>query len=342
LVLTVSTAAAIQVEGKQIISQSSKVNNIKISANDENGPYISMTYLQNDNSSKVVLGNLTQIKNNKYFGDLEGHGLYADNAYLTGKLYLPNAGITNEGSDPTSVRIWAGSTPANMSNAPFRVLHDGSLYASQGIFSGQVNAEDSYFSGILSAAGVILKDEDTDTPEKEHQRFFFHYLTNGSTKHIGAIESNGIKMWEGGLAAYTIPSPMKDDNGLQELAKTAIPVFETLNNDDDTPRTYVDKLQIGGKQNWTSALDGSGLMFKRLKGTDYDKIKESYDGNTEAAILKTDEGLDVKASIINLKGLENSSDDATSIVKLTGTMEFNSTFEIETVEDGIVFNYIGD
>lgn len=46
------------------------------------------------------------------------------------------AGITGDGTVATSVRFWAGATKANRASAPFRVLQDGSVYASKGIFAG--------------------------------------------------------------------------------------------------------------------------------------------------------------------------------------------------------------
>ena len=46
------------------------------------------------------------------------------------------AGITGDGTVATSVRFWAGATKANRGTAPFRVLQDGSVYASKGIFAG--------------------------------------------------------------------------------------------------------------------------------------------------------------------------------------------------------------
>ena len=48
------------------------------------------------------------------------------------------AGITGDGTVATSVRFWAGATKANRGTAPFRVLQDGTVYASKGIFSGYI------------------------------------------------------------------------------------------------------------------------------------------------------------------------------------------------------------
>lgn len=55
---------------------------------------------------------------------------------LAGNDSTIKAGITGVGTSETSVRFWAGATKANRASAPFRVLQDGSMYASKGIFAG--------------------------------------------------------------------------------------------------------------------------------------------------------------------------------------------------------------
>lgn len=50
--------------------------------------------------------------------------------------YTVKAGITGEGSDETSVRMWAGATFANRNNAPFKVLQNGEMHASAGYIAG--------------------------------------------------------------------------------------------------------------------------------------------------------------------------------------------------------------
>lgn len=55
---------------------------------------------------------------------------------LAGNDSTIKAGITGGGTSETSVRFWAGATKANRASAPFRVLQDGSMYASKGIFAG--------------------------------------------------------------------------------------------------------------------------------------------------------------------------------------------------------------
>ena len=77
---------------------------------------------------KFRLGNLVGITD-PTMGALTGYGLYSQNAYLTGRLVLPTAGMTNEGATAASIRLYAGDTYANRAVAPFRVTQDGSLTA---------------------------------------------------------------------------------------------------------------------------------------------------------------------------------------------------------------------
>lgn len=136
------------------------------------GPAVIITDISRNGRVVTQLGRLGGV-NDDYFGELTGYGLYAQNAYLTGKLYLPNGGITNEDleydgtkieeneetiTSPRAIRIWAGSSAAGRANAPFVVTQDGSLYASKGIFSGIIQATDSTFSGWLQTAGILIDD----------------------------------------------------------------------------------------------------------------------------------------------------------------------------------------
>jgi hypothetical protein len=41
------------------------------------------------------LGDLNNISDDNFGGSLSGYGIYASNAYLTGQLILPGAGMTN-------------------------------------------------------------------------------------------------------------------------------------------------------------------------------------------------------------------------------------------------------
>lgn len=138
--LTISNEMAIPT-GTAIVDYRKLANGmILLEANDlTNGPFIDIIenkgndlYLPNSQSARVRLGNLSGITDTNFDGGLQGYGLYAENAYLTGSIALPNAGITNLGDSNSDVRIWAGSTMASRGTAPFRVQQDGSMIIGNG------------------------------------------------------------------------------------------------------------------------------------------------------------------------------------------------------------------
>ena len=156
---------------------------IRLSAGDSNGPNIAITKIDNNSVVLTQIGSLEGVSDIN-FGQLKGIGLYSQNAYLTGSLFLPNAGITdkeriNKGDESSPVRIWAGAAADDRENAPFRVTQDGTLYAEKGIFSGVVQAKDSTFSGWLETTGILI-DDNQITCElihkgeiKEEYKFFY-------------------------------------------------------------------------------------------------------------------------------------------------------------------------
>lgn len=50
--------------------------------------------------------------------------------------YTVKAGMTGQGTEDNSVRFWAGSTYTDRNNAPFKVLQNGSMYATAGSIAG--------------------------------------------------------------------------------------------------------------------------------------------------------------------------------------------------------------
>lgn len=142
---------------------------INLTAGARSGPAIIITDISKNGQVITQLGRLSGIRDDIFTEPLEGYGLYGQNVYLTGKVYLPNAGITNDeeeyngenkisSGEGQQIRMWAGSVPKEKSTAPFVVTQDGSLYASKGIFSGIIQATDSTFSGWLQTAGILIDD----------------------------------------------------------------------------------------------------------------------------------------------------------------------------------------
>lgn len=73
--------------------------------------------------------------------------------------YTVKAGMTGVGTDDTSVRFWAGGTFLNRNSAPFRVLQNGSMYATSGFIAGwdilsdKFSRVDGYYEFYINPTG---------------------------------------------------------------------------------------------------------------------------------------------------------------------------------------------
>ena len=86
------------------------------------------------------------------------------------------------------------------------MTEDGSLYASKGVFKGQVIATNSEFSGSIRAAGILIdKGGDGYVPQKASNHFFVGYKEEPTTfdDYVLDMNSAGLSIWEGGLRAYS-------------------------------------------------------------------------------------------------------------------------------------------
>ena len=88
------------------------------------------------------------------------------NAMATGTMILGNslgvqAGVTGVGYANNDVRLWAGSNYIDRNKAPFRVLQDGSLYATNANISGEINATSGSFKGHINATSGQIGNETT-------------------------------------------------------------------------------------------------------------------------------------------------------------------------------------
>ena len=235
--------------GTQIISQSTNTNSIVLSAEDPNGSNIIIKGKGADSTSDslVMLGFLDPVKLDNQtrldFSELASsnptYGLFANNAFITGQVRLPNAGITNENTvisedwdnpnedgsndpsdekDASCIRFWAGA-PNNsddsdgtikrdISKANFIVTQDGTLYAQNGIFKGRVNAQNSDFSGFVRATGIILGEQSGDT---NYSHFYFQWeddvwgkdIAPSIPKYIMDINRYGLNIWQGGINVFS-------------------------------------------------------------------------------------------------------------------------------------------
>ena len=170
-------------------------------------------------TTNLFLGDLTSI-------GLTGYGLYGDNVYLNGSLTtvsssnkyagvntISQVNFTKKSNDTSPIIFWAGATSnteADIQNAPFQVTEQGTIYASQGVFTGSIisnsTIEASHIytvhlhggtEGASSALniydtsqGIIFKNSSGSTPTEL-------FRINGSG--LGYGDSTFIKISSGGV-----------------------------------------------------------------------------------------------------------------------------------------------
>lgn len=79
---------------------------------------------------------------------IDGGVVTSGTVQLAGNDTTIKAGITGEGTAETSVRMWAGATKANRASAPFRVLQNGKLVATNAEITGTINANAGEFNNV--------------------------------------------------------------------------------------------------------------------------------------------------------------------------------------------------
>lgn len=359
--------------GTAIISTNKQLCSIALSADDEAGPSIIMEHTGQDTQNTVVIGSLSQVANltGGLFspGTVQGYGLYADNAFLTGKLYLPNAGITNESieKEGSAIRIWAGASPEHMDSAPFIVTEDGSLYASKGIFSGTIIAKSSSFSGTISASGVVLSNNYETDNEEEYQYFTIGWHDkpwddNNSLKFdIAQFHSDGLNIYQN----LSVGVQYTDENGFSVVRD---PVLQTIGSL-GTGRILASNLQItnyyhpeilsGGRYISTINIKPTIMSFIKRKIEDSVRdltslwedepsftlgiFDDGCAGLSGSKISFTSQQKHENAALVIEPGFKNDSGVAVRAkTTLNGILQFENTIEVKTVSDGLVFNYIGD
>lgn len=116
--------------------------------------------------TRIVLGDLEAS------GVGRGYGLYADNVTLMGRLTTAvrsgasYAGINTEDgansimfdNDHSAIVFWAGSltdATADIQNAKFQVTEEGSLYASQGLFTGSIISNSVVEGSVIKSPKIV-------------------------------------------------------------------------------------------------------------------------------------------------------------------------------------------
>lgn len=359
--------------GTAIISINKQLCSIALSADDEAGPSIIMEHTGQDTQNTVVIGSLSQVTNltGGLFspGTVQGYGLYADNAFLTGRLYLPNAGITNESieKEGSAIRIWAGVSPEDMASAPFIVTEDGSLYASKGIFSGTIIAKSSSFSGTISASGVVLSNNYETDNEEEYQYFTIGWHDkpwddDKSLKFdIAQFHSDGLNIYKN--LSVGIQYTDEDD-----VSTVHDPILQTIDSS-RTGRVLASNLQITNYYHpeilsdirYISTINIKPTIMSFIKRKTEDSIRDLdslwedessftlgiFDdgcaGLSGSKISFTSQQKHENAALVIEPGFKNDSGVTVKAkTTLNGMLQFESTIEVKTVSDGLVFNYIGD
>lgn len=252
---------------------------INLTAGATLGPAVIITDISKNGQIITQLGRLGGVID-PYFGELTGYGLYGQNAYLTGKVYLPNAGITDENRVDkdtnqyynseleSAVRIWAGTSAEQREQAPFIVTQDGSLYATKGVFSGIIQATDSTFSGWLETAGILIDDNQATYTLDETEIIYSNwYFIKSSTQ--------------------TVKSLIEKLNLNEEILKITVNGAEVSKENQTTTLTANSVVKInretiqiiGTSINVFGQLNSLNLPYYTLTGFN-DLNKTTYDGNT--------------------------------------------------------------
>ncbi|MFK8287583.1 hypothetical protein ACI76Z_11185, partial [Capnocytophaga canimorsus] len=99
-----------------------------------------------DNNIKAITQKLEQKAD--FINDTKINGnTVATGALMVGNSLGGNAGINGSGNSTTDVRFWAGSNFANRANAPFRVLDNGEVHATNAHISGHIEATSGRIGG---------------------------------------------------------------------------------------------------------------------------------------------------------------------------------------------------
>ena len=132
---------------------------------------------------------------------IDGGIVTSGTVQLAGDDQSIKAGITGDGTDDTSVRIWAGVSRENRVTAPFRVLQDGSFYASKATIEGTVRANSGKIGGFDIKNGHIGKDTDESDIGGNGFSLYPDFLKFADNQTLIAIGTNVLPSYLGGMVA---------------------------------------------------------------------------------------------------------------------------------------------
>ena len=224
------------------------------------GPYIQLSQRELVSGTIYHQGNITRLGNlsgirDSLFGDLiGGYGLYSENAYLTGSLFTPNAGVTSKDVDGVSnnLRMWAGSSYEDAiapdTTTPFRVYEDGSIFANNGTFTGIINATGGNFTGSILLS-YIMVDRNQEPTNDVPDTFYILYGDSPDEEpdyHVDnlimSFGARGLSIFEGALNVYSdYANGWRNgwlDEDHEELLEVQVPYGDKEKNKRDTTVIY--------------------------------------------------------------------------------------------------------
>ena len=183
------------------------------------------------------------------------------------------AGITGNGTASTSVRFWAGASFENRATAPFRVLQDGTLYATKANITGTINATAGSFKnvdvyGSFRSPFVIIQDS---FEEQNSDNLYSQYI--GS--HLVATlpwtsESSGRRVTVIGSVSISAPSGkyFYEDGRTHSSLSTSYEVVELLGWGTSSGfQGWIVMNRVMFKTNYGHGRRINPLAFGRVTGT---------------------------------------------------------------------------
>lgn len=364
---TIYSSKSVLEKGTQIISTDNTHNLIELNAEHRDGGYIRIAGKLNENETKTtLLGNLADELipplGREYFGTNLGTGLFSDNAYLMGRMYLPSAGITDEHDkhkypfdadiasyDKTGaeIRFWAGSSAEDREKAPFIVTQDGSIYATQGEFQGRVVAHNSIFSGMLDGVGALI-----DKPFYFIEKNKYDENSPDNIKNnILRIEKDGIYISKG----FNIESATQESNLYNKnITEDAWKVLSFI-DEGEKSRLSTTAIHVLGLDQELAAMYSIYTSPQSIKFTYLDSLVNDNYESVEQILANSnptyefgyvDGEFGLYGDRISLgrrekPAIEISTEDDKNIVDFEGDFA-NSCFRVSSTGTDMYFTYIGE
>lgn len=107
------------------------------------------------------------------------------------------AGMTGKGTAADSVRFWSGASYENRATAPYRVLQDGTFYATKGNISGVINANTGSIGGFEIAYGRIGAANTGTSTSAKGLTLAKNYIIFSDSSHWASIGTNVLPLETG-------------------------------------------------------------------------------------------------------------------------------------------------